>query len=82
MSYGRRLAALEAAHTFKRAGRPYDMSTLSDEQLELIERAIVGGSEIDGTTYLNVDEFTELEMAELQKALWLTGVLRKGEAFK
>lgn len=82
MSLATRLAALESSMQFKRDGRTYDMSMLSTEQLELIERAASGGAEINGTNYLNVDGFSEHEMAELQKGLWLAGVLRKGERFK
>ena len=66
----------------RRFGRFYNMADLPPYQLALFQRAAAGGAEINGTTYLNVDDFTEQEMAELLKALWLTGVLRKGEALK
>lgn len=82
MGYDRRLKALESAVELKRNGRRYDMSMLTDQQLEIVERVLRDGAEIDGTTYLHVDDLTDDELAELEKALWLTGVLRKGERFK
>ena len=82
MSIERRLKALESAVELKRSGRRYDMSMLSDDQLTLIERAVTGGAEVDGTSYLNVDELTAVELVELEKALRLTGILRNGERLK
>ena len=82
MGYDRRLKALESAFELKRNGRRYDMSMLTDQQLELVERVLRDGAEIDGTTYLRVDDLTDDELAELEKALRLTGVLRNGEKLK
>ena len=82
MGYDRRLKALESAVELKRNGRRYDMSMLTDQQLEIVERVLRNGAEINGTTYLHVEDLTDDELAELEKALWLTGVLRKGEKLK
>lgn len=81
MTLERRIDALESSLEFKRGGKRYDMSMLSDYQLALIERAASTGAEIDGTNYLNVADCTDDELAEIEKALWLAGVLRKGEQF-
>jgi hypothetical protein len=66
----------------KRNGRRFDLSVLSDDQLALFQRAADNGAEIDGTTYLSVVDFSDQELAELEKALWLAGVLKKGGRFK
>lgn len=82
MSLDSRLKALESDVKLTRQGKTYDMSMLSLEQLKLIERAAKNGADMNGTTYLDVSEFTEHEVAELEKALWLTGVLPKGKQFQ
>lgn len=82
MTIDRRLKALESAATLSRHGKTYDMSMLSLEQLQLIERAVKSGAEMSGTTYLDVSDFTAHETAELEKALWMTGVLHNGERLK
>lgn len=66
----------------KRYGRIFDMSKLPADQLALFQRAAAGGAEIDGTTYLKVDDFSERDLAKLVKALRARGVLNKGEPFK
>lgn len=66
----------------KRYGQRYSMAGLPPRQLAIFQRAAAGGLEIDGTTYLAVDDFTKSEMAELEKGLRLAGVLRKGERLK
>lgn len=66
----------------KRHGRYFNMSSLPPHQLALFQRAAAGGGEIEGTTYLAVDDFTPDELAELEKGLWLAGVLRLGERIK
>lgn len=82
MNLDRRLRALESAVTLSRNGKTYDMSMLSLEQLLLIERAVKSGAEMDGTTYLDVSDFTAHETTELEKALRQSGVLCNGERLK
>jgi hypothetical protein len=63
----------------RRFGRFYNMANLPPHQLALFQRAAAGGMEIDGTTFLNVSDFSGPEIGQLEKGLWLAGVLRKGE---
>lgn len=65
-----------------RFGRRYNMSKLPPHQLALFQRAAAGGAEIDGTTYLYVDEFTPKELAALERGLRNAGVLRGSERLK
>jgi hypothetical protein len=55
------------------------MSKLPPHQLALFQRAAAGGLEVDGTTFLNVSDFSGPEIGQLEKGLWLAGVLKKGE---
>ena len=82
MSIDRRLKALESSRKFRRGGKSYDMSLLSDEQLLLLERTMRSGAEIDGTTYLHVDDLTDHELVELEASLRLIGALGNREQMK
>jgi len=82
MSLGRRLAALESALPAVAKGQRYDMSVLNDEQLQIIDR-ITPSAVREGAKYrLPLETLDEREIAELEKALWLTGLLEVGKRLK
>ena len=67
---------------YKRSGNRVNLSMLSTSQVELIERGMAGGIEIEGSTYLSWSEFTDDELAELETALHLCGVLPPGKSLQ
>ena len=80
MNLSRRISALEASIPYNRDGRSVDMKMLSMRQLELIATGLRSGIEINGNSYLGMSEFTDDELAELETALHLCGVLPPGKS--
>lgn len=79
MGYDRRLKALEAALPSVANAKQYDMSMLSIEQLQIIDRILPRSVKEGGNYRLPLETLDQHEFAELEKALWLTGILEVGK---
>lgn len=79
MSMDRRLAALESALPNVVGAKRFDMSELSDEQLKIIDRIAPRAVKTGSGYRLPIETLEQHEIAELEKALWLTGMLEVGK---
>lgn len=79
MSMDRRLAALESALPNVVGTKRFDMSELSDEQLKIIDRIAPRAVKTGSGYRLPIETLEQHEIAELEKALWLTGMLEVGK---